>query len=274
MEESPFEASVEVNPREPVERLFRDLGAGPTGLSQRQAERRQEVYGLNVLARRGKRQWPRQILRQFTHPLALLLGLACLLSYLNGSAPLALAIVAVVILNATFAILQERHAERAVEALSAYLPPTVRVLRNGGEMQIDAQRLVPGDIVILREGDRVSADARLLQGSVEMDLSPLTGESLPVPRTAVGAASPGRLLEATDMVFSGTTCMGGEATAPVFATGMHTELGRIAALSQRVGHDPSPLEKQVTRVARVIAIVAVAMGVAFIPVGTLLAGCP
>ena len=105
-----------------------------------------------------------------------------------------------------------------------------------------------------------------------MDVSTLTGESIPVLRSAEGQPPEGPLLQAPDMVFSGTSGTGGDAFAVVFATGMHTELGRIAALSERVGHDQSPLEKQVTRVARIIAVVAVAMGIAFVPVGTLLGG--
>ena len=105
-----------------------------------------------------------------------------------------------------------------------------------------------------------------------MDLSTLTGESLPVLRETDPFDTRGPILEARDLVFSGTNCTGGEATAVVFNTGMHTELGRIAALSQRVGHDESPLELQVKHVARLIALVAVGMGVAFIPLGTLAAG--
>ncbi|WP_422935122.1 cation-translocating P-type ATPase [Sinomonas sp. P47F7] len=264
--------TAEADPHGAADRLLHELHAARSGLSEREAARRLTLYGPNVLSRRGGLEWPRQILRQLTHPLALLLWLAAVLSYASGSGPLAAAIVAVVILNAAFAFLQERHAERAVEALSAFLPPTARVVRGGQETVLEASGLVPGDVVVVREGDRVSADARLLDGSVEMDVSTLTGESLPVLRTATAEWRSGRLIDAQDMVFSGTNCTGGEATAVVFATGMHTELGRIAALSERVGHESSPLERQVTRVAKVIAVVAVAMGVAFIPVGTLLAG--
>ncbi|UUL77905.1 HAD-IC family P-type ATPase [Pseudarthrobacter sp. Fe7] len=243
-------------------------------MTVREAARRQVVYGPNILTRRGRRRWPRQILRQLTQPLALLLWLAAVLAFVTGSGALAAAIVAVILLNAAFAFLQERHAEHAVEALAAYLPPSARAVRDGKEALVDARLLVPGDVIVVGEGDRVSADARLLEGSLEMDVSALTGESLPVLRSAEGDSLAARLLDASDMVFSGTSCTGGEGTAVVFATGMHTELGRIAALSERVGHDESPLEQQVTRVARVIAIVAIVMGAAFIPVGTLLAGLP
>ncbi|MFC5130333.1 cation-translocating P-type ATPase [Paeniglutamicibacter kerguelensis] len=261
------------DPQEPLERLMRDLRGRREGLSERESARRLVVFGLNELSRRGKRNWPRELGRQVVHPLALLLWVAAMLAFATGTAVLAVAIVAVVVMNALFAFFQERHAEHAVEAMSTYLPVQARVLREGAEVLVDATRLVPGDVMVVREGDRVSADARLVSGSVEMDNSMLTGESLPVFRSAEDnpyAKVP--LLQARDVVFSGTGCIGGGATALVYATGMRTELGRIAALSQRVGKDISPLERQVTRVARLIAVVAVAMGATFIPVGMLLGG--
>ena len=124
------------------------------------------------------------------------------------------------------------------------------------------------------EGDRISADARLLEGAVDVDLSTLTGESQPVLRSADLHDTRGPLLEARDLVFSGTACVAGEARALVFATGMQTELGRIAALTQRVEVEESPLERQVRRVAWLIALVAVLVGLAFLPLGMLAAGLP
>src|ERR1035437_5985126 len=261
-----------VDPQESIERLLRDLRTRRVGLSDREAARRLLVFGPNELVRRRGRGWLRDLVAQLVHPLALLLWLAAGLAALSGTTPLAIAIVIVILINALFAFLQERHAEQAVEALSAYLPVTVHVVRHGAPKEIEVRELVPGDVIMVQEGDRVSADARLLSGSVEMDVSTLTGESLPVLREADPFDTHGPILEARDLVFSGTNCTEGEATAVVFNTGMHTELGRIAALSQRVGHDESPLEKQVKHVARLIALVAVGMGVAFIPLGTLLAG--
>jgi len=261
-----------VDPQGSIERLLRDLRTRRVGLSDRDAARRLLVFGPNELVRRRGRGWLRDLVAQLVHPLALLLWLAAGLAALSGTTPLAIAIVIVILINALFAFLQERHAEQAVEALSAYLPVTVHVVRDGAPKEIEVRELVPGDVIMVQEGDRVSADARLLSGSVEMDVSTLTGESLPVLREADPFDTHGPILEARDLVFSGTNCTEGEATAVVFNTGMHTELGRIAALSQRVGHDESPLEKQVKHVARLIALVAVGMGVAFIPLGTLLAG--
>jgi calcium-translocating P-type ATPase len=262
------------DPREPISRLLRDLGSRPSGLSSREAERRLVARGANELRRRGGRRWPRQLAKQFVHPLALLLWLATGLAFVAGTPALGGAIVAVIALNALFAFVQERHAERAVEALGSYLPQQAAVVRDGKRQIVDARELVPGDVLLVTEGDRVSADARLLRGAVDVDLSTLTGESQPVLRSAEYADATGPLLEARELVFSGTACVGGEAEALVFATGMQTELGRIAALSERVETDESPLEQQIRRVAWLIALVAVAAGVAFLPVAWLAAGLP
>ena len=262
-----------VDPQEGIRRLLRDLRTQRTGLSDREATRRLQAVGPNELVRRNKRTWPSELARQVTHPLALLLWLAAAMAALSGTVALSVAIVGVIAVNAAFAFAQERHAEKAVEALAAYLPPTARVLREGEPTVIDARRLVPGDVIVVAEGDRVSADARLLSGSVEVDISMLNGESLPVLRTPEPGPH-GPLLEARDLLFSGTTCIQGEALAVVHATGMRTEIGRIAALSERVRAEESPLERQVKRVARLIAIVAVGMGIAFLPLGTLVAGLP
>ncbi|HLY82360.1 MAG TPA: HAD-IC family P-type ATPase, partial [Acidimicrobiales bacterium] len=222
------ESNGNFDPREPTDRLLRDLRVRRDGLSQREAERRLVVYGPNELHRSGRRSWAKQLLRQFTHPLALLLWVASLLAGISGTPVVAAAIVAVIVLNAVFAFVQEQQAERAVELLSQYLPPHATVLRDGRRTCVNAAELVPGDILVVSEGDRVSADARLIDGGVEVDTSTLTGESLPVYRSAQPTKPDVAFLDAQDLVFSGTTCTGGEAQAVVFATGMHTELGRIA----------------------------------------------
>jgi calcium-translocating P-type ATPase len=259
-------------PTERVELLLRDLRSSPDGLSHREAERRLIVHGPNELARRGGRRWPRELAAQFTHPLALLLWAAAGLAWAAAIVPVAIAIVVVIVINAAFAFAQENQAERAVEALQAYLPPHANVVREGERQVIDAARLVPGDILAIDEGDRICADARLLAGALEVDLSTLTGESLPALRSSALDDVDVPLLEARDLVFSGTACTGGEARAVVFATGMRTELGRIAALSERVKNDESPLERQVRRVAWLIGLIAVVTGVAFVPIAMLGAG--
>ena len=146
------------------------------------------------------------------------------------------------------------------------------MLRDGRASTVDARDLVPGDVLVVREGERVSADTRLISGAVEVDMSTLTGESVPVDRIAEPDLDPGPLLHARDAVFSGTVCTAGMAHGVVIATGMATEIGRVAALSQRVRREESPLERQVRRVAWLIAAVAVAVGMLFLPLGVLAAG--
>lgn len=252
---------------EPLAQLFRDLRASPGGLPEREAARRLEVSGPNELARRGGRRWPGELAAQFTQPLAVLLAVAAVLAWASGTPRLGIAIAAVIVLNAGFAFAQEMQAEKAVEALAAFLPERARVRRDGIRQEIEARLLVPGDVLLIEEGESVCADARLMTGTLEVDMSTLTGESVPVTRSA-GPADPGvPLLQAADVVFSGTTCTGGEAEALVTATGMGTELGRIAALSQRAGRSESPLEHQVKRATMLIAFVAVGAGIAFLPIG-------
>jgi calcium-translocating P-type ATPase len=259
------------DPVEPLALLFQHLRSSPEGLSEREGERRLLAYGPNELAGRGGRQWPSELLRQVTHPLALVLAVASVLAWVSGTPSLGIAIAAVIVLNAGFAFFQEVQAERAVEALAAFLPSHARVWRDGGRREVLARLLVPGDVLLVEEGESICADARLISGALEVDLSTLTGESAPVARSAEATDVGGPLLEARDVVFSGTVCTGGEARAIVTATGMRTELGRIAALTQRVKREDSPLERQVKKVAWLIAAVAVGAGIAFLPLG-LLAG--
>ena len=262
----------DVDPTERINLLLRDLRSSRDGLSSREAERRLVHFGANELHRRGGRAWPGQLLRQFTHPLALLLWAAAGLAWAVGIIAIATAIVVVILLNAGFAFAQEQQAERAVEALAQFLPARAKVMRDGRIREIEATTLVPGDLLVIEEGDRISADARLLDGGIEVDMSALTGESVPVLRAADLVDTQVPLEGARELVFSGTECTEGEARAIVFATGMRTELGRIAALSERVEQEESPLEHQVRRVAWLIALISVLLGIAFIPIATLGAG--
>ncbi|WP_037640532.1 HAD-IC family P-type ATPase, partial [Streptomyces flavochromogenes] len=200
-------------------------------------------------------------------PLALLLWAAAALAFVADLAILGWAILAVVAVNAAFALLQERQAERAVETLARYLPEHALAVRDGQPHVVEARDLVPGDLILLEEGDKVPADAHVTEGGVEVDLSMLTGESVPAERIASAGILGAPLLEEPNLVFSGTTCVEGQARAIVFATGNQTELGRIAALSQRTRREASPLERQVKRVAWLIAGVATGMGVVFLVLG-------
>jgi calcium-translocating P-type ATPase len=244
------------------------------GLTTREARRRLEHFGPNELSREAGPSLFKDVLAQLIHPLAILLEIAAVLAYVSESAVIAAAIVAVVLLNAVLAVWQERQAERAIEALEEYLPQHATVVRDGRRVVIAARELVPGDLLVLAEGDGISADARLTSGSLEVDMSTLTGESVPVVREAGGPANGPPPLEAMNRVFSGTAATAGEATAVVTATGMRTELGRVAALSQRAESEQSPLQEQVRRVAWLLAAIAVAAAAAFIPLGMIFAGLP
>lgn len=247
--------------------LMRRLHSSPRGLSADEVEARLLQYGRNELTERRDDPLWRAVLAQLTHPLALLLIAAAALSFASNSMTMGWAIVAVVVLNAAFALQQERQAERAVAALRALVPHQATVIRDGRPTSIDVAELVPGDVLVVSEGQRISGDARVLEGEVQVDISTLNGESAPVIRTSAASLPDTPLMECPDLLFSGTSCTAGTCHALVYATGDNTELGRIAALAQQGRRQPSPLEKQVKRVARLIALVAVAVGLAFLPIG-------
>lgn len=260
-----------IDPREPVSALMRDLRTGPDGLASREAARRLDLYGPNELPLRRGRPWWSELGRQFTHPLALLLWAAAALAAGTGATSLGIAILVVIVLNAVLAFWQENQAEHAVAALGLFLPDQVWVMRDHQRTRVHAELLVRGDVLLLEEGERIPADARLIDGAVEVDMSALTGESDILTRSATEPDHADRSLDSPVLVFSGTACVSGAGRALVYGTGVHTELGRIAALSQHVRPEESPLEHQVRRVAWLIAAVAVGAGAAFLPLG-LLAG--
>ncbi|MFF7295479.1 HAD-IC family P-type ATPase [Streptomyces sp. NPDC008265] len=255
------------DPLEPLPLLRRELRTGPAGLSSREAARRLAVYGPNEVRPTARTSVLRELLRQLAHPLALLLWAAAALAFIADIEVLGWAIIAVVLVNAAFALVQERQAEKAVETLARYLPAQARVIRDGQPQHVPARDLVPGDLIALEEGDRIAADARLTEGGIEADLSMLTGESTPVERLAGPGLEAVPVLQEPNLVFSGTSATEGQARAIVYATGDHTQLGRIAALSQRTPREPSPLEQQVKKVAWLIAAVAVAMSAVFLATG-------
>jgi magnesium-transporting ATPase (P-type) len=234
------------------------------GLTSEQARLELERVGPNVLAETERPRWLLRFARNFTHLFALLLWAGAVLAVLGGQPPLAVAIVAVIVVNAIFSFAQEFRAERAVEALRRILPQRVRVRRDGQPHEIAAEEIVPGDVMLLAAGDRVCADGDLLQEiELKVDLSTLTGESRPVRRQVAGEGH-GRVgIEAPDRVFAGTHVVAGSGEALVTATGMQTELGRIAQLTQRTGRRPSPLELEMGRMTRLVAIMSVSIGAAF-----------
>jgi calcium-translocating P-type ATPase len=269
---SPVAEDPAFDPEEAIGALLRDLRSSEHGLSSAEAQRRTLQYGANELKRHEGANWAKEVWAQFTQPLALLLWLAAILEFLISSPTIGIAIVLVILINAVMSLAEERQAERSVEALSAYLPQQTTAMRDGHLVTLDVSALVPGDVILLEEGERVPADVRLIEGSLELDMSALTGESQSVLRSADLVDFGVPRLEARDLAFMGATCIEGDARGVVFATGMHSELGRIASMSQRVEVERSPLEREVRRLSWLIAAIAIALAIAFVPVAHFGAG--
>lgn len=252
----------------PREEVFRGLVTAGTGLSRDEAQKRLVEFGPNEIREVRRTPLPLRFILQFTHFLAVLLWIAAGLSFLSeylhpgtGMLALGLAILGVIFINAVFTFIQEYRAEQSIRKLRLLLPFQVLVLREGAEQQVPASDVVPGDVVLLSGGNKVPADARLVDSaSMAVNNAPLTGESEPVPLTA--GACDGELLGSANIVFAGTTVVSGSGRAVVFATGMRTEFGRIAHLTSGVEAGLSPLQREIVKATRVLAAVATAVGVA------------
>lgn len=250
------------------------MRSGPQGLSEPEASHRLGQYGANRLDEAPRKPWWRSLVGQFAHTMAVLLWVAGGLAWLAAMPELAGAIWLVNLINGSFSYWQEHQAERAAEELRRLLPHRVRLRREGAVRELDAEQVVPGDLMLLSEGDHVAADARLLeQHALRVDQSNLTGESLPVAKTA--ETLPGDHLgplEATNMVFAGSTVVSGTAVGLVCATGMNSEFGKIARLTQVVENESSPLEREVRRTTRIVTYLAVGCGLVFMALAVGLAG--
>ncbi len=254
--------------------VYRALATSPQGLSDDDVRRRAIRYGPNSLqALRGVSLVSR-FARQFTHFLALLLWLAAGLAFVadalhpgEGMATLGWAILGVILINAIFAFLQEYRAERAVQALRGMLPAKAWVLRAGQQQQVARSELVPGDVLILEEGEQVPADARLTDAiGMRVDNSSLTGESKPQRRSAEPITD-GHPLDMANLAFTGTTVLSGHGQGVVFATGLNTEFGKIAHLTTTVQAGLSPLQQEIVKVTHVVAGLSLAMGLVFFTIG-------
>lgn len=240
------------------------MGSDMRGLSQAEAEARLEQFGKNELAQKKKESMLKKLLANFTSLMALLLWGGGLMAILSGALELGIAIFCVNLINGLFSFFQEFKAERATDALQKMLPSYARVVRDGEERKILATELVPGDIMVLEEGDRISADARILQSNdFKADQSTLTGESNPIRKNG-DALQPGcAYLEAGNMVFSGTSAAAGTCRALVVSTGMDSEFGKIANLTQSTEKSLSPLQKELNILTKQIALIAFSIGLIF-----------
>jgi len=257
----------------PVEAIYKLFNTSHEGLSSKEAALRLEQYGTNELRVKKEHSELLKFLKQFTNFFAVLLLIGALLAavaeYLapgQGNLYIAVALFGVVLLNAIFTYLQEFQSERIMEEFEQMLPQKIAVLRDGKEEKIEAKHLVPGDIIILEEGDKIPADGRLIMvDQLKVDHSPLTGESEPQLRKL--ECTHDNILESRNMVFSGTLVQSGDGRAVVYATGMATQMGRIVQLTKETKEVETPLRKQIVHFSRIISAIAIGFGLLFFFIG-------
>ena len=246
------------------------LATSPTGLGAAESVRRRALAGENRLQRVRRRPGWLRLLEQFWSFFAILLWIGGAFAILAGMPQLGVAVFVVILVNGVFSFFQEYRAERALETLEDLLPRSLVVRRDGQEAACPAVDLVPGDVVRIEEGDAIPADGQVLEShGLRLDQGSLTGEphpvfKRPVPARAVVHAPP---VERPERVFAGTSVISGDGLVVVTGTGMHTEIGAIAHLTQTVGDDESPLQKEMRRVTRAVAALAVGLGLAFFALG-------
>ena len=219
----------------PPEDVYKELNTSKSGLNPEEVEKRLTEYGLNQIEEVKQKPLILKFVANLYQLLALLLWGASALAFISGTPQLGFAIIAVIIINAIFSFWQEFEAEKAVAALKKILPSTAKVIRQGKEIEVLASQLVPGDIIILEEGDNISADARLVEAyQMKVDSSTLTGESKPVRKIADPEENDDEsIVNSFNLVLAGTNVSSGSGKAVIFATGVNTEFNKIASLTQR-----------------------------------------
>ncbi len=260
-----------------IAEALQSLRTSENGLASGEAARRLREYGENRLAELGGEPEWRRFAREFTHFFALILWVAAALAFFaesrspgEGMWQLGAAIIAVILINGAFSYWQEYRAERAIDALRKLLPQVVKAMRDDRLTEVPGEQLVPGDVILLEAGDNVPADCRLITGNnVRVNASTITGESLPKARNAEEGAERG-LLETRNVLLAGTSLVSGDGRALVFATGMHTEFGKIAHLTQTADKTTSHLQLEIARLSRLVAFFATGLGVLFFAIGVFL----
>ncbi|NDY74170.1 cation-transporting P-type ATPase [Desulfobacter hydrogenophilus] len=255
------------------DRVYTLLETNPEGLHGEEVEERLLNVGRNSFDIPDRWKMLRNFGKQFTNFFTILLivsAIICVVAHrLNPGESmnfLGWALFVVALLNAFFSFIQEYRAERAMEALKKFLPQMVEVQRQGQVIKVPAEEIVPGDLLILAEGDKITADARVVEAEgLLVDNAPLTGEANPC--VLVHGASSSRLVESNNIAFAGCTVIRGSGKAVVFATGLRTEFGKLAHLSQEIKRASSPLEQETAHMVRVLTVIAVSMGFAFFMYG-------
>ncbi|MDD1639709.1 MAG: HAD-IC family P-type ATPase, partial [Methanomicrobiales archaeon] len=254
----------------PGTEVLEPLGTDTGGLDPGEALHRLDVHGPNRLEEKQRVSPLLLLARQFTDLLILVLAVAAVISAVLGEWIDAAAIVAIIILNGIIGFFQEYRAERSLEALKRLTAPRARVIRGGAEREIDARDLVPGDLLVISEGDRIPADARLLETvALAADEAALTGESVPAHKDARAVIPPDAdLPERVNMVYLGTVITRGRGKAVVTATGMRTELGQIARTVAEGRVEATPLQRKMAVLGRQLSVAAVVVVAVIFVTGT------
>lgn len=250
-----------------ADEVLETLKAKGSGLSSREAAARRKQYGPNTLKKEKPKSLLRILLEQINNPVIYLLTAAAAVAFIFKDAAEGAAIVVVILLNTAIGFWMEVQARKSMRALRAMDKITATVLRNGRREEIDAERLVPGDIIIAEAGDLVPADARIIKAyEFRVDESPLTGESMPVTKSTEAVPSDAPLGDRRCMLYKGTSVTGGNGTAVVTGTGMQTELGEISELVSEAEQQTVPLNRKLRKLTRsliwFIAVLAAAFFIA------------
>ncbi len=239
----------------PVETVYSELKSGPSGLTSAEAAKRLEEYGPNELLAAHRISAWQLLLEQFKNVLIIILLIATALSAFLGEGVDAIAIAIIVLFAVGLGFVQEYRAERAIEALRQMAAPTAAVFRDGREIEIPAREVVPGDVTLLRAGDKIPADARLVESvNLQIEEAALTGESVPVEKhTAPLSGADLAVGDRKNMVYAGTVATYGRGRAIIVGTGMTTEFGKIAQLLQSVESGKTPLQENLDRLGATLA---------------------
>ena len=257
-----------------VNAVFEKLGVSEAGLSSEEAEKRLKEYGENALKEKEETSVLGLFLSQFKSILIIILIIASIISAILGELIDAVVIIFTVFLAGVLSFVQEYRAEKAIELLRSLTSPEAVVIRDGAERKIPSQKLVPGDLILIQTGDRISADARVIKEfNLKIDESSLTGESVPVQKSIEALPSETPEADRINMVYAGTAVAYGRGSAVVTATGMETAFGELAGLLGTIERARTPLQESLDKFGRWIGIATLII-VAFVAMLGIFYGFP
>ncbi|MBI5353611.1 MAG: cation-transporting P-type ATPase [Chloroflexi bacterium] len=245
------------------------LETSPAGLANAEAAARLSLYGPNILSKHKKESVWEKLLQELIHPPALVLIIVGLVALSQRDYILTIFIWSIILVNTGFSFWREYRAEQAIEKLREILPSFAHVTRDNIESYIPSSDVVPGDILILAEGDNISADARVIEEyGLRTNNATLTGEAIPARKTADSSLQSGLSeLDRPNLIFAGTSVASGTGRAVVFSTGMMTQFGRIAHLTQSIAEEQTPFQKELNQLSKLTAWIALGIGAIVAVVG-------